>query len=316
MTSPQTDPAQWQNRPERSNMAMLRIMSWISLRLGRAASRVVLHLIAAYFLLFAPASRRASRKYLALVLGRRPRLLDIYRHFHCFACTIHDRIYLLNQRFDLFDLDVHGGEQVLQAAEGGKGLLLIGAHLGSFEVMRAIGRQYGGLRVAMAMYEENARKLNQMLGAINPAAHLDVIGLGKIDSMLQVSERLDQGMLVGLMGDRSFNADALRTMSLLGSPAGLPLGPFRMAAILRRPVFFMTGLYLGANRYEIHFEKLADFSEVARGERSREVEQAMLCYAGLLEKYCRRAPYNWFNFFDFWQSAAPAENAGDTRTTT
>jgi predicted LPLAT superfamily acyltransferase len=314
MTSARNNPAQWQHQPERSNMLMLRIMSWISLRLGRRASRVVLHPIAAYFLLFSPAGRRASRNYLARVLGRRPGLADIYRHFLCFASTIHDRIYLLNQRFDLFELDVHGGPQLLEAIEGGKGLLLIGAHLGSFEVMRAAGRQYAGLRVAMAMYEENARKLNQMLGAINPAAQQDVIGLGKIDSMLQVSERLDQGMLVGLLGDRSFNADALRPVPLLGNTANLPLGPFRMAAILRRPVFFMTGLYLGANRYEIHFEKLADFSGVAQGERSQEVEQSMLRYAALLEKYCRRAPYNWFNFFDFWQSAAQPADAAETRT--
>jgi predicted LPLAT superfamily acyltransferase len=307
----QTD---WQHRPERSNMLMLRTMSWISLHMGRTAGRVVLHLIAAYFLLFAPASRIASRTYLARVLARAVRFSDIYKHFFCFASTIHDRIYLLNQRFDLFRISVHGEQAILESLKDGQGLFLIGAHMGSFEVIRAVGRQQGGLKVAMAMYEENARKLNQMLAAINPAAQQDVIGLGKIDSMLNINERLNQGMLVGMLGDRSFGHDSMRPVPLLGSPANLPLGPFRMAAILRRPVFFMTGLYLGQNRYEIHFEKLADFSQVPQGQRQQEIARTMARYAELLEQYCRRAPYNWFNFFDFWQTAAPSADAADTRT--
>src|SRR6476469_7816558 len=100
--------ADWRHRPERSNMLMLRIMVWISLRLGRPAGRIVLHLIAAYFLLFAPASRAASRDYLARVLGRPARLADLYQHVFSFAATIHDRVYLLNNRFDLFDIAVEG----------------------------------------------------------------------------------------------------------------------------------------------------------------------------------------------------------------
>ena len=54
--------AAWAHTPERSNMHLLRIMVWISMRLGRRRSRVVLHLIAGYFLLFARTSRRASKK--------------------------------------------------------------------------------------------------------------------------------------------------------------------------------------------------------------------------------------------------------------
>ena len=65
----------------------------------------------------------------------------------------------------------------------------------------------------------------------------------------------------------------------------------------------MTGLYLGGNRYAIHFDTLADFSNVARGQRDAAVQAALQRYAVLLDQYCRQAPYNWFNFFDFWQAA-------------
>lgn len=291
-------------------MLMLRIMTWISLRLGRSVGRVVLRGIAGYFLLFAPASRAASRDYLARVLDRPVRWSDIYKHFFWFASTIHDRVYLLNQRFDLFKIDVHGEQEMLDAMQDGQGVFLIGAHMGSFEVIRALGRRHADMKVAMAMYEENARKITQMLSAINPAAQQDVISLGHVNSMLKVNECLNTGILVGMLADRTFNDDAVHPVTLLGSPANMPLGPFRMAAILRRPVVFMVGLYLGGNRYEIHFEKLADFSLVAKGEREPEMQRAMACYAALLEKYCRRAPYNWFNFFNFWASAKADGNEG------
>lgn len=287
-------------------MLMLRVMTWISLRLGRRAARGVLYLIAAYFLLFAPASRRASSDYLRRALGRPARWRDLYRHFFTFAATIHDRVYLVNRRFDLFDFEVHGEDTLRRLLAGGKGLFLMGAHLGSFEVIRAIGRKHQDLRVAMLMHEDNAQKINAMLAAINPEAVQDIIGLGHIDSMLRVRERLDAGGVVGMLADRTPGNDTLYPVPILGADANLPIGPFRMAALLRRPVVFMTGLYLGGNRYAIHFEPLADFSAVARGERNAAVQAAIARYAALLDQYCRKAPYNWFNFFDFWQPAPAA----------
>lgn len=289
-------------------MLMLRIMSWISLRLGRRVARSVLYLIALYFVLFAPDSRRASLNYLPRALGRPATWIDLYRHFFCFAATIHDRIYLINRRYDLFDIDIQGQENIRPIIDEGKGVFLMGAHLGSFEVMRAIGRQVPGLRVAMVMHQDNAQKINTMLGAINPEASMDVIPLGHIDSMLQVQERLDDGMLVGMLSDRTLGNEPMAQINLLGTSAGLPFGPFRMAALLRRPVVFMVGLYMGGNRYQVHFETLADFSDVPQGQRDQAVEMAIARYTELLNRYTRLAPYNWFNFFDYWQSVPASLN--------
>ena len=287
-------------------MLMLRVMAWISLRLGRRAGRVVLHPIAAYFLLFAPAGRRASRNYLGRALRRPPRWRDLYRHFFTFAATVHDRVYLVNRRFELFDVEVHGEDMLRRLLAGGKGLFLMGAHLGSFEVIRALGRKDTDIRVAMAMHRDNAQKINAMLSAINPEAVQDIIGLGQIDSMLKLRQRLDEGGAVGMLADRTLSNDTLYPVQILGANANLPSGPLRIAALLRRPVVFMTGLYLGGNRYAIHFDPLADFSAVARGGRDAAVATAITRYAALLDHYCRKAPYNWFNFFDFWQPAPAA----------
>lgn len=301
--------AGWKQRPERSNLFWLRVMTWISIRLGRRVARIVLYAIAAYFLAFAPTARQMSRSYLRRVLKlSSPAAVGwrhLFRHFLSFASVIHDRVYLVNERFDLFDIRVHNQALIDKIVADGQGVFLIGAHMGSFEVLRAIGRKQPGLRVAMAMYEENARKLNAALGAINPNAQRDIIALGHVDSMIRIHELLSQGSVVGMLGDRSLGNDDTFAIDFLGAPAELPPGPFRMAAILKRPVLFMTGLYLGGNRYDIHFETLADFSALAPRGRALAIQAAMTRYAALLEQYCCQAPYNWFNFFDFWQARLP-----------
>jgi predicted LPLAT superfamily acyltransferase len=299
----------WADRQERSNLALLRFMTWISLSFGRRVGRVLLRLITAYFVLFSPSARRASRAYLNRALGRHAGWRDGYRHVFSFASTIHDRIYLLNERFDLFDIRIHGVDHVEAALSDGQGAFLMGAHLGSFEVVRAIGRAQPHIRIAITMYEENARKINAILAAVNPSAQHDVIGLGKVDAMLKVRERLESGSLVGMLADRTLRqaGDTLKERDFLGAPAAFPLGPLHMAAVLKRPVIFMTGLYRGGNRYDIHFEPLADFSSIERRERPAAVDAALTRYVSLLEHYCRIAPYNWFNYFDFWQGNRASE---------
>jgi predicted LPLAT superfamily acyltransferase len=316
---PEPAGAAWRQRPERSNMFWLQIMTWISLTLGRKVARTVLYGIAAYFLLFAPTARTMSRNYLwrafRLASPATVRWQQLFRHFFAFASVIHDRVYLVNDRFDLFDIRVHNQDLIDRVVAEGKGVFLLGAHLGSFEVLRAIGRKQPGLRVAMVMYEENARKINAALSAINPKARQDIIPLGHIDSMMQVHELLDQGTVVGMLGDRSLDRDETLAIDFLGETAALPMGPFRMAAILKRPVLFMTGLYRGGNRYDVHFEMLADFSELPSRGRTAEVHAAMRRYAVLLEQYCCSAPYNWFNFFDFWRPAAARQSRQTAETT-
>ena len=296
--------AGWAQRAERSNMLMLRIMTWISLRLGRRVARVVLAGIALYFLLFAPSARRASRQYLARALGRPARWADGFRQVFSFASTIHDRIYLLNDRFDLFDIRLHGQDVIEAALQRKEGVFMVGAHFGSFEVLRALSRRRPELRVCMLMYEDNARKINAALQAINPRAGQDIIALGRADSMLRLSEALDGGAIVGMLADRSLHDDETTTLPFLGDPAQWPLGPWRIAALLRKPIVMALGIYRGGNRYDVHFETLADFSATDRGSRSGAVQAALATYVARLQAHCESAPDNWFNFYDFWAREA------------
>jgi predicted LPLAT superfamily acyltransferase len=293
--------SEWARSPERGSVTLLRLMTFVSLRLGRRIGRFFLFFIALYFFLFAPTARRHSRVYLERVLGRPPTARDRFRQVSNFASVILDRLYLVNERYDLFEMSVAGEEIMRDRLLQGSGGFLMGAHFGSFEVMSAVGRRQPGLRVAMAMYEANARKVTAMFKALNPANKSEVIALGQIEAMLLVRERLDEGVFVGILGDRSFGGEPGLLIDFLGHPALFPLGPMRAAAVLRRQVFFMVGIYRGGNRYHAVFEELADFSQTPSREREAAVEAAIRRYAGVLEKHCRSEPYNWFNFFDFWR---------------
>jgi predicted LPLAT superfamily acyltransferase len=304
--------ASWTEQRERSNLWMLRLMRWISVALGRPVARVAVHLIATYFLLAGGQPVRESRRYLERVFGRPPTWRERYRHVHHFAATILDRVYLLLERFDLFDIQVTGTEHIEPMLEASTGALMIGAHMGSFEVMRALGQSHRGLKVAVVMYEDNARMINATLDAIAPNAELHTIALGRLDAMLTLQQWLDSGGVAGLLADRTLQGTGSaqqravsHRLPFLGASAHFSDGPFRLAALLRRQVVFMVGLYHGGNRYELRFLPLADFRNVGRGEsRNEAIAQAQARYAQLLEGLCRETPFNWFNFFDFWADEA------------
>jgi predicted LPLAT superfamily acyltransferase len=290
----------WTRRRERGAVFLIRLIVWIALRLGRSVARLLLYPICGYFLIFSGGSRLASRAFLERALNRKPTLLDQWRHYHTFAACVLDRVFLLNDRMDLFSLDVHGEEVVTAILEQGTGCLLLGAHFGSFEILRALGRRQSALRVSLVMYEENARKINSVLNAINPALALDIIALGESRSMLTVDARLNAAYFVGMLADRGLSNDDYQRLPFLGSAAPFPMGPFRMAVLLKRPVVLMFGLYRGGSHYEIHFEHLAKMEDFAPGGAGCSVETLMQRYVARLEHHACRAPYNWFNFYNFW----------------
>ncbi len=296
----------WVRAPERSNAFALRAVCAIAVACGRPATRLLLHPITAYFLLFGGAARRNALRYLGRALGRRAGWRDAYRLFHTFAATLLDRVYLLRDRLDLYELRFEGREAVDAMVAEGRGAFLVGAHFGSFEALRAVGRQVAGLRVAMVMYPDNARLIADALAAIAPDARPDIIALGRAGSMLAIRDWLDGGGLAGMLGDRALPGASARagsvTLPFLGREAGFGDGPFRLAALLRRRVLFMAGIHEGGARYRVVFEPLADFGErvADAAERERRIRAAVAAYAARLEALAREHPHNWFNFHDFW----------------
>ncbi len=315
MAEPIAGAAGWARAPERSNMLALRVVCWMALRFGRRATRSILYPTCLYFLLFMPQVRLNARRYLGRALGRRAGWVDVFRLLHGFGATVLDRVYFLRGHLELFDVRVSGQEPVETEAVEGRGAIMLGAHIGSFEALGACKQQSAdqeGLRIAMLMFTGNAQRIMEILNAISiPRMRPNVIALGQPHSMLALRDWLDGGGLGGLLADRTLPAaedpsgqsrGSAVVLPFLGLPATFNDGPFRLAAILRRKVFFMAGLYVGGHRYDVRFEPLADFSERIKdpAERERRIHAAVQAYVSRLETLCRAYPYNWFNFHDFW----------------
>ena len=295
--------AGWLRQTERGSSALIYFFTWLSLKIGRRAGRIVVFGIAAYFAATSGSARTASRGYLSRVLGRRAKLGDIFRHYFTFSCTIHDRIFFLSGRFEEYKFAIEGEQLLLDLVERGQGCILLGSHLGSFEAMRSLGLLHRQLPLKVLMYQDNSRKVAALQNSLNPDVTDSIIPLGTAGSLLRVKEHVDQGGMVGILGDRSMHGEKTVQGDFFGRPARWPAGPLLLANTLGVPVVLFFCLYRGGRHYEIHFELLAKHLDIERSACEQGLQTWAARYAARLEHYCRLAPYNWFNFFDFWENA-------------
>lgn len=289
--------ATWMNQPEKGSKTAIKLMAWASLYFGRTLTRPVVYLIALFYLVFASSARKASGQYLSRSLGRSPTLLEQYKHFLHFSTVTHDRLYLLAGRFDYFRFSISGESEIRDALISGKGVLLYGAHFGSFEAVKYTANQDQKQHIAMLMHEENSRQLLDILKEVSPDFAKSIISLGSIGTMIDVKDRLDKGYMIGLLADRAVKDENRLPTSFLGQGASFPEAPFKLQGLFKCPAIFIAGVYLGSNKYQIHFRKLAIDGATHSSNKLQEN------YVRTLESLCKDYPLNWFNFYDFWGSA-------------
>jgi len=294
----------WQRQQERGSRIGIRLMAWVARSAGRPAARALLYPICLYFLVSAGAARRAIGRFRSRALGRPAGWRDLFRHFHAFASTILDRVYFVGGRFDGFDIHVHGLEVLDRELAKGRGCILLGSHLGSFEAVRAVGLSREQIEIRVLMDEQNAPLIRGLIQELNPAVADTVIQVGGAETMLQVKECLDRGGVVGIMGDRVMRDDQAVVCRFMGDPARFPTGAIRLAHAVGAPVVLFFGFYRGGNRYEVHLELFSEGVRLSHEQRASDLQQWVQRYADHLEVFCRRAPDNWFNFYEFWNDAS------------
>ena len=294
----------WANQEERGSPFALRLILWIAQNLGRSFARIVLYPITLYFLLMAKPQRNASRRYLGRILDRQATLFDVTQHIHCFASTILDRVFLLADRSSEFDIQRNNPEEVYRLLDQGQGCLLLGAHLGSFEVLRAPAINERKMPLKILMYPNHNEQISKIFMGLNPEVAQSILPLGQTDTMLKVADAVAEGKAVAMLGDRAIGSEKSVNCHFLGKTAQFPAGPMLLASVLKVPVILFVGLHMGGNRYELYFEKLADRVVIDRKQRDVDLQRWMQLYADRLEYYARKAPYNWFNFYDFWNEDA------------
>jgi predicted LPLAT superfamily acyltransferase len=298
---------------ERGSLLGLRLFIGFYRLFGRPLTVAIVHVIVFYYYLAIRPARRASRAYLrriaarpggAEALGRPPDWLAIFWHFRAFALQILDRFAFWFGRESDLEFEVIGGAALQHLRRKDRGAIVVGAHLGSFDALRALAER-DDVIVNVLMFTRNAPRINAILEELSPRTRVRVLepSLGSIDTVLRIRACIARGELVAMLGDRVEPGGRTRScrVSLLGDPVELPEAPYLMAGLIGCPLFFMVALRAGPGRYRVFAEVLAERVELPRPEREKRIRELAATYAGRLEHYCTLAPYQWFNFFDFWR---------------
>ena len=289
----------WTDKKERSNTFTLKLICAIALHTSRLIARLFLYPITLYFYLTSPQVRFASRHYLQRIPGLSGSAWQIAKHIYFFSATILDRVYFLTDQFHRFEIKINGLEHVDAIKASGKGCILLGAHLGSFELLRSLAVQ-SKMPFKILMYQEHNAMITQVFESLNPDAAASVINLANEHAMLKMNECLEKGDMIGMLGDRYIESDKRINCKLLGDEVDFPAGPVTLATITNVPIIFFCGIYHGKNRYEIFIEHFADAQKIPRKQRDHYVSTTTQKYVDRIEHYIKKYPYNWFNFYNFW----------------
>lgn len=302
----------WQNQREGGNRFWLGVLVSAALRFGHGFMRRFLYLISLYYFLRRSAERRASREYLTRLFGHRASLWQVFKHIHYFATTLLDRIYLLAHGERDFEIEVSGLEQLQHYIAQGQGLLLIGSHQGSFEALRTLAARCPEAKLRVLLDKQKTPAMTELLEALAPEVGEAVIDVsqGGAAITLAMAETCHDGGMVALLADRGRAHETLRRVDFLGQPAPFPIGPWLLASTLQVPVILCFGLYRGGRRYALSFELFMERVEIPREARHQALDDVLRRYAQRLEHYARLEPYNWFNFYDFWQQDIAQAHAG------
>ncbi|MDN5864534.1 MAG: lipid A biosynthesis acyltransferase [Gammaproteobacteria bacterium] len=291
----------WTRQKERSTPFALWLIGAVALTLGRHVARIFIAFAVAWYLVRAWSVRRHVYDFLRRVLPRPPRIRDLVRTYWCFAAVTLDRVFFVAGRDSKFDVRIHNPELLDDLQAQGRGAILLGAHLGSFIALRALAKRRKSMAIRILQYRDQNPAISRTIARLNPDLAEDIIPLGEPDVLLRLERCIRHGQFAALLADRMGPKDTRGvTCDFLGDPVAFPSGGVEAALVLDCPLVLFFGLYRGGNRYELYFERLATCPYADRGERRKLVEDIVERYAGRLAHYARQAPYNWFNFHDYW----------------
>ncbi|MGH6627210.1 MAG: glycosyltransferase family 2 protein [Burkholderiaceae bacterium] len=310
----------WSRLAERGSGLGLRLVFSCYRLLGERVTRWLLYPVVGYFLLTGRRARAASQDYLSRISAcshgarAKPGWRASFRHMMAFAQSGLDKLAAWLGGIDSQRVDFPDRAKFEQLLASGRGAVLIGSHLGNLEMTRALATGGQLATINAVVYTDHAQRFNQTLERAHANFGANLIQVSQLgpDTAILLREKIERGELLVIVGDRTPPAENGRVshVNFLGRPAPFAQGPLILASLLDCPVYLFFCLREGSN-YRIYFELFAERIELPRRERQARLQTYLQQYARRLEAHCLNAPYQWFNFYDFWRQEAAAPATAD-----
>jgi len=308
----------WANVGERGAFWGVWLLAAVYRVLGRTVCQAVLVPVAGYFFVTGAAQRRASRDYLmrawrAGYLPKQPGLGDSFRHFLTFSFASLDKLAAWTGRIRAEDVEGTGEGLFDSVKKASEGAVILTAHLGNPEIVRAIATVGRRRPVNVLVHTLHAERFNRVIARFSPDAPVRLVQVTQIDVgvAMKLSEAVAAGEWVVIAADRvapTSGAASAAAVDFIGARALFPTGPMVLASALKAPVYtlFCTRT---ARRYRIAFERFAEVVEIPRARRAEAIKGYVEAFARRLEGEVARAPFQWFNFYDYWLAGEEPEAA-------
>lgn len=272
----------------------------------------IVYLVVIYFYLTAPTARRSVAHYQQLLVQTFPDLAltlrlkgSVFRQFYAFAISIIDRFAAWQGRINYEDLVIHDVDNLYQdidkPKENCRGQIFVCSHLGNIEICRALVKKHPYIVLNVLMHSAHAMKFNQALNDAG-ASRIRVIQVTALDvgMMMHLNDCVNKGEWLAIAADRvPLRGEKIVTASFLGQKAYWPQGVWLMAGLLKVQVNTLFCLKQ-QERYHLYLHRFVSSISWQRHKRDECIQQYIELYAQQLASYCAKAPWQWFNFFDFW----------------
>lgn len=298
----------WADMGETTSVAGIWLLYWVHRLFGRWPFRVCVYpAVLAHWLMRADL-RANSLQYLRRVeaatgaIGHAPSARDSLRHVALFAESTLDKLLAASGRYRFTGVRTEGRERMYDDAAAGVGGLIVTSHMGCLEIGRAMAEKRGGLRLNILVHTRHAVRFNRLLRRLDPDSDVNLIEVTAIgpETAVLLADKVAAGEYVAIAGDRvPVFASQTVDVDFLGHVAPFPSGPWVVASLLKCPVWFMGCIHEHGS-YTIRFVRLADRVLLPRGRRTEAIAELVQRYADEVTALLRRSPYDWFNFFPFW----------------
>lgn len=314
---PITTDRHWATLQETSAILGIRILVWVYRLCGRWVFRLVLRPVVTYYFLSGRIARNASQEYLRRLgqsypeLGLSGEWRESYRHFLSFGETLLDKIIVWTGSIKPDQVDFPKRKLLLDLLEQKRGAILLSGHIGNLELCQAIADLRGHIRLNILVHTKHAEKFNRLLGSSKGSATIRLIQVTELNPTvaIELQQKIEQGEFLVLVGDRiPVSGGRIVQANFLGKRAEFPQGPYLLASLLRCPVYTLF-CFNDDGRFHIDLELFAESIRIPRSEpqRLQMIETLARRYAERLEAHCRTAPFQWFNFYPYWNLSTEVE---------